>query len=198
MKADNEELRNVFFYEKGPSGSNSTNLGAFWATSIEPKLQDMICSVVAFDHLETFCLGDPTDFVTQTLGDTGFVTTQCLPMSVALNYTYKLDTRLIRPGSKRFAGIPEAASAFNTVTDSGYLAFMEALRVALKGEFFSGGVVAYRPVVVKRVKYVVEGHTPTRYAYRLPQTDEELVVGHVTEVLSNVRLSHQVSRGNGR
>lgn len=161
-------------------------------------MQNITCSVLTFDTVEAHSLGDLSDFDEQTWGDTGLNVITPLPLHSALNFTLKLDTRAVKPGSKRIACIPEAATAFNLVTDATYLGDVEDFRLFLKQTLQESSSDAWRPVVVKRVKEAVPGTTPTRYTYRLPETDEELVFGHVREVLFNSRISHQVSRGNGR
>jgi len=196
--ADNEEFRNTFFYRRLGGGTDTAQALANWENLIEPKLQDVTCSILTYVRLDAVNLGDPTDFATLALGDTGNVVTQSSPFHTAINFTYKLNTRAVRPGSKRITGIPENVTTFNVITDVAYIASLELLRAELGFNLRSGGVDNWKPVVVKRIKYVPDPAHPTRFAYRLPETDLELVFGDVVAVLVDTRLSHQVSRGNGR
>lgn len=194
-----EQIRNSFFFERSGAAASAADLATAWVAAYEPKLGNMTCSSISFDEVETTNLGDPTDFDTNVLADTGLDVRPMLPTSVALNFTLKLDTRAIRPGSKRFAGIPEEATAINVVTEAPYIAFLETLRLQLQTPLTSGGgATTWTPVVVKRIKYNPDPLRPDHFAYRLPEAGDPLTVGHVVQALVDLTLSHQVSRSNGR
>jgi len=194
-----EQINNTFFFERSGAAASAAAVAGAWVTAFEPKIANMTCSSITFKTLDVTNLGDLTDFHTEVLADTGIDVRPMLPTSVAVNYSLKLDTRAIRPGSKRFAGVPEEATAINTITEAPYIAFLETLRVQLQTALTSGaGATTWTPVVVKRIKYVPDPLRPTHFAYRLPEPGDTLVVGHVVQALVNLTLSHQVSRANGR
>lgn len=198
MQADGEEMRNVFFYRKLAAGTNALQFNTLFDAQVIPDIVTLTTSNIFYDRLFTVNMGVPTDFHEFVLGDTGGAVEASLPMHTAINYTLKLNTREIRPGSKRFSGIPEAATNFNIVNNAGYLAFVETLRLQLGADLTDAGNPAWKPVVVKRIPYNPGGGGPPFTSYRLPAAGDPLVVGDVVTVLFNARISHQVSRGNGR
>jgi hypothetical protein len=73
---------------------------------------------------------------------------------------------------------------------------METLRGIFANNISNDDLLFAKFVIVKRVKYDVPGSDPVREAYRFPETDAELVVGNVLNVLTSRKITHQVSRGN--
>jgi hypothetical protein len=122
-----------------------------------------------------------------------FATDESLPSFAAIGYTLKLNTRAVRPGSKRIAGIPEIVTNRQTITDAAYIALMEAFRLKLQSPLV-GAADTWQLVVVKRVKTPVVGTVPLQYDYRMPTTDADLVYGSVVAALTSTTISSQVSR----
>jgi len=196
--SDNEPIRNVFFYRRVGGGVDVGQAILNFTTTMLPKIADVTTASVTYTGMQGYNLGDPLDFAELGFTEVGNVAADPLPMFAALNFTYKLNTRAVRPGSKRFCGIPESVTVHNVVTDATHLAAIELLRLEQEQNLRASGVDNWKPVVVKRVKYAPDPLRPTDFAYRLPETEGELVLGDVVVVLFNPRLSHQVSRGNGR
>jgi hypothetical protein len=144
-----------------------------------------------------YSLGDLTDFaeVSQT-GNTGNASGDMLPSFNAVNFTLRAASRAVRPGSKRIVGLAEGMVAGDFITNATTIGEMNAYRLALAATIESpNDNTEYFPVIVKRVPYTTSKGTE---AYRWPTTDAELVAPAVTGALLNLRVSHQVSRGNSR
>lgn len=151
------------------------------------------------ERLRVLNLFSLSDFYEGSLSGAGVHAGEMLPLFNAISFTKKVNTRAIRPGGLRVSGISEEASVGGLLTASGFPALLTAARGALALTINEDAVATYRPVVVKRVQYTIdEGLDSERQSYRLPANSGELVMGQVTTVLVNPRISHQVSRGNGR
>ena len=187
-------IENVFFYERTAPTGTAAVLVDSWIEFILPNILDIQTSSVQNVSISAINLGDLADFVDvpdDTEGNYGEVDT--LPAFNAVGYSLRLNTRAVRPGSKRFAGVPEEASLNGVLVLPGYLTVVEALRQTL---LEPAGVVGdtYNPIVVKRVKEEVVGTVPPKYTYRLPTTGDPLVVGEVVNVLTNRNVTSQTSR----
>lgn len=192
-----EEFHNIYFYfDEDGIGTAEGLVGSFFE-DVLPFVLDLQTNFARTERIVAYSLGDLDNYWeaiysgvvgTFSMGD-GF------PMHDAVNLTLRLNTRAVRPGSKRISGIPEASATNGVFTDSGWLSNLNLLRNALKDTLDDGATAnVFAPVVVKRVR---EGSAPN-YTYRLPETDGEAQIGYVTGVLYNARVSHQVSRGNSR
>lgn len=197
--AGGERMLNNFFFEAtGTGGSASEVSGLFTGgTGLISKIHPIQCDIVKDELLRVINLGSLTDFIETPLTGVGGITNGLAhPAYVALNYTLRLDTRAVRPGSKRFAGVPENWDEAGVINSAPALTTIDDLRTALGVATEITGTT-YTPVVVKRVLHPAD-ETHENPWYALPASDEELVLGHVSGVLVNLHLSHQVSRGNGR
>jgi hypothetical protein len=194
-----ENLLNKFFFQKAGTGETAHKLAEAFdaASSWLSKINLIQESIVNNVDISVINLGDPTDFDVITASLTGGYSGDALPPHSAVNFTLKLNTRVLRPGSKRFSGVPESVQVNGVITDSTYITALNGLRTIMETDLAGLTTDIYRPVVIKRVPYTVALPT-THTAYRLPTTDEELSVGIVKAVVLNTRISHQTSRGNGR
>lgn len=192
-----EPLLNVYTYQRTDAAGSAVGLAAAFIQDVMLEIEAVQTTLVAHTLVRVYSLGDLTDFAETTLTDhLGNINSPTLPSFNAVNYTLRAASRAVRPGSKRYAGIPEADVTNDTITAPAYIALLEALRVQLSDVIESpGDSSTYFPVVVKRVPYV----TPKgNDAYRWPQPGDTLVAPAITGALLNLKISHQVSRGNSR
>lgn len=189
-----QEIQNVFFYNHIAGDGLATDLALAFEADVLDYMRGLQVHALEIYGIQAFNLGDYTDFVTLPLADTGnYGDVDYLPSYVAVGYTYKLNTRAIKSGSKRIAGVPEEVTAGNSITDAGYITGMEALRTHLLANVVSGGDT-WQPVVIKRVKTAIPGTTPVKYRYSLPVSPAEAEIGNVVQVLTSNTLTSQVSR----
>lgn len=187
-----EPCQNVYFYQRlDPAGDASDLLAAFEA---EVKTDLKACQSGDLVHylLRVINLGNVADFDEfSTAGDVGGIGQPIRNTFDAVNMTLRPSARTVRPGSKRFAGIPEDDASYTNgvIVGAAHLTRWQTLRVAL-GALLVGSLAQYQPVIIKRI--------PSGGSYRLPETDLELVAVPVAQVLFNPRITHQISRGNQR
>jgi len=194
-----ESILNNFFFRRAAATGTAADLidAVNNATDLIGKWQDCQTNNMKGVLLKAINLGLLTDFREEAYAFAGgAVYGGDMPIHDAINFTLRVDTRAVRPGSKRLAGLGEDAVVNGVVTDAGYIAALEALRLELETPQV-GALDTYLPIVVKRVLRPPDvDHEHERYT--LPETDGELVIGNVTSALVNLRVSHQTSRGNGR
>lgn len=189
-----EEPENIFFFERlDPAGTADDLITAFEDTYLDP-IRGVQSNQIITRRISCLNLGDLGDFadrVENLAGTAGAGDT--MPAFAAVGYSLRLNTRAVRPGSKRFAGVLEAFVLNGVITDPGYLDLLEDLRVILD-DVAVGALASYQPVVVKRIKTAKVGYTPPAYKYTLPKDGDPLVLGLVTQALLNPKLTSQVSR----
>lgn len=194
-----EKMLNNFFFTSLDAGANSEDL--YTGMTAPGELIDSInaiqADIVKNDSLRIINLGLLTDFLEQGVPGEGSGSSESsLPPHSAVNYALKLNTRAVRPGSKRFSGVPEDAQTNGVISDAAYIVSIAALEIKLS-DVVASGSATFTPVVIKRIRIEPDVDHPN-VRYRLPETDGELVFGTVTAALVNLLVSHQVSRGNGR
>lgn len=194
-----EPFLNNFFFTSVDVGAGAADL--YEAFAAEDSLHEKILGIQNANmhsrNLRVINLGSLTDFFDNPLSGDGAVTAgEMLPPHDVVNFTLKLNTRAVKPGSKRFSGLSESMVASGAITDSGLILAIGTLEIAL-ADVIAGDTTLYTPVVVKRVRIEPDEDHPA-VSYRLPETDEELQYGLVTAALVSLKVSHQVSRGNGR
>jgi hypothetical protein len=195
---DTEVLLNVYFFQDLLLASTAENLCDAWIAGFLPKVIACQTATVVHDKVDCVNLADPGNFFETPTGDAGEFAGASMPAHDAVNFSLRLNTRAIRPGSKRYAGVPEPSTDRNFINDAGYIAALEDLRIQQSAVLLSGVVATFQPVVVKRVKYNPDPGDLTKFAYRLPETEPEFLSGDIVGALVNLRVSHQVSRNNGR
>lgn len=188
-----KQLENVFFFNHTAGAGVAINLAEALETGLLPLLADVQAQFVQNKSIEVINMGTLSDFISYPITGEGGFSGDVLPPYAALGFTMKLNTRAVRHGSKRIAGIPESIQANGVINNTPYLTNVEALRLWLQQEVVSADDT-WLPVVVKRVKEAVAGTVPQQYTYRLPVTDGELVLGEVVTVQTSQNLTHQVSR----
>jgi len=191
-----QAIQNVYFYRREDAGSDHADLLDAWVADVMPSvmaIQDpkIITDTVVAKNLENF-----SDFGETIVDDPGtYDAGQILPIFNAIGYTLRSANRLVRPGSKRITGINESVQLDGIITEAAYITRMETLRVALD-TVIGTDPLFFTPIIVKRVKYEVPDSDPVRFAYRLPETDEELVLATLLGVTTSTHITHQVSRQN--
>jgi len=193
-----ELILNVYFYQDLLLASVAQNVVESFVADMLPKVRAIQTNVLKHEVIDAVNMADPANFYETPINLLGLVATEAMAAHDAINYSLRLNSRALRPGSKRYCGIPDNASSNNTFADSGFLAAAETLRVQLFTPLLSGVLVTFQPIVVKRVPYNPDPLDLGKFAYRLPETEGEFVFGDVTSALLNLRVSHQVSRNNGR
>lgn len=186
-------LENVFFYQRTAGAGNWLDLAAALELAILPPVNAIQSAVVVNDFFQIINMGNPADFGDYPIEGAGGISTAALPPHSSISYTMKTNTRAVKKGGKRFAGVPEANVENGKINDTGYLALIETLRVRLSLEIVDD-TNTWLPVIIKRVKEPVVGTVPLQYTYRLPINDSELVVGEIVTVLTTDNVGHQVSR----
>lgn len=193
-----EKVLNVYFYQDLLLAATAETLVDAWVAGVQPKVLDIQDVIVRHILVDAVNLADPANFFEFAQDVGGEYDGDALPPHCAVSYGLRLNSRALRPGSKRYTGIPEAVQVNGTITNSTYITQMEALRVQQSDILLSGVLSTFQPIVVKRVPYTPEGSPEGHIAYRLPEDDGEFVFGNVIEALTTTHVSHQVSRGNGR
>jgi len=192
-----EEMMSNYFFNKTAGSGTAGDLAAAFIDTFVPAISAFTVSAVINKLIRVINLGDLTDFVETVDVTAGALADQPLPIFSAVGYTLKLDTRAVRPGSKRISGLSENSGQGGVITDVATFALVNALRELMFAPLTDGSST-WQQVVLKRVREDVVGTVPLQHTYRLPETDDELIFGSVVECLTSPNLSHQVSRGNGR
>lgn len=195
---ENETILNVYFFQDLLLASIAQNVVEAFELGFLPKVQAIQTSNLVHVKLDAVNMADPSNFYEKVISAAGTTTSDPLPAFNAINYSLRLNSRALRPGSKRYCGIAEEYTVKNRVTNAGYIALLEALRVQQSDILLSGVLETFQPIVVKRVPYTVGSGDDAHTAYRLPENDGEFVFGNIVDSLLNLNVSHQVSRGNGR
>lgn len=186
-------INNVYFFEHTAGAGVAIDLAQAFQSQYLPVIGALQSILIWSTFLEVINLGDLGDFVSYPVEANGSYGGDVLPPYAAYGFTQRVNTRAVRKGSKRIAGVPESAQANGVVTFPDILDAMEDFRILLESELTDVSDT-WLPVVIKRVKTPVVGTVPLQYTYRLPTSDLELVVGEVVNVSTSPNLTHQVSR----
>jgi len=186
-------LENVFFFDHTAGAGNATDMATAFGDAFSTLINQIQAPIVKNYSIDVINLGDLGDFASVPWLGSGTQVGDALPPYAAIGFTLKVNTRAVRKGSKRISGVPESAQIDGKLTNEGYIAAVELLRLAMQQEVVTASDT-YLPVVVKRIKEPVVGTVPLQYTYRLPTIGDTLVTGEVVVVLTTTSLSHQVSR----
>lgn len=188
------DIQNAFFYEREEPTGTAADVAEQFVTNILPTILAIQSAAVLNVNLVAINLGDLADFETVPLtggGTYGDVDT--MPAFNAVGYSLRLNTRAVRPGSKRFAGVPEEASLNGELVLPAYLTRVETLRTVLDDPI-GATLGLYNPIVVKRIKEPVVGTVPPKFTYRLPTVGDPVTVGVVVSALVGRQVTSQTSR----
>lgn len=193
---NNEQILNIYTY-LGDVGQTAVNLVAAFQEDVLPQIRAIQASQIITTRFVAQSLGNLGDNSDVDVFLGGFVTpVSILPVFNAIGFTLRPASRVVRPGSKRIAGIYEEALANGVITNADALVALENIRLALDSDISDLDVLFFEPIIVKRVVYDVPGSDPVRQAHRYPETDEELVYSLLSGVKTSPRITHQTSRGN--
>lgn len=192
---DQYPMENIFFYNHISGEGFATDLALAFESDVLNNIIPLQVANALWEGIQCYNMGDYSDFVNLPLATSGsYGDVPREPVFVAVGYSLKLNTRAIRQGSKRFSGIPSEVSNEEIITSAGYLASMEALRLALLANVTGSGDV-WEPTVIKRVKTPVAGTVPLKYRYNLPVPPATTAdTGKVVAVTTSSVLTSQVSR----
>ena len=189
-----ELAQNVFTFEKLDPLGTAEDLVDGFITDYLAEIRRVQSSSVGTYEVSAINLGDFSDFHSEPVALGGLAGAgDTMPAFNAVGYSLRPNTRLVRPGSKRFSGIPEAVVLNGVITEPGYVDAVEDVRIKLDDNVV-GVLSDYQHVIVKRIKEPVTGTVPLRYTYRMPTTGDTLVLGLVTQAFSNLEVTSQVSR----
>jgi len=194
QEAEGQQLENVYFFNHAVGDGVSTDLCLDFEGEWLPLILALQTSDVVTVGVSAYNMGDLGDFATLPLASNGtYGAPPRKPLFTAVGFSFKLNTRAVRGGSKRIAGVPSEVANLDTITSSGYLASIEALRLAYASNMV-GASDTWQPIVVKRVKTAVSGTSPVKYKYNLPVPPAEATIGSVVAVTTSPILTSQVSR----
>jgi len=189
QNCQNQEIENVYFFNHSVGDGLSTDLALDFEGQWLNAILDLQTNAMVTTGIAVYNMADLSDFANLPLNSTGRRgLVEQLPTFAAVGYTFKLNTRAVRPGSKRIAGIPESVTSLNQIIDVDYLGFMEALRLKFQAPMV-GAADTWNLIVVKRVKTPIVGTVPLKYNYRLPETESDFVAGNVLSALDRDRKS---------
>lgn len=200
--AGGEKFSNVWFYRALDAACSAQDLQGAWGSTAGMLGLVAFCQTLKVQHVsvQVMNLFSLTDFFEGSVNLEGELPGQALPMHSALNFTLKLNTRGIRPGSKRISGLSEAGNEDGIMVGTTEVGNINALAAAMSVDIAGEGSAAYEHVVVKRIATEVAAteERPAHTEYSLPENVGELNYGRVVAALVNLHISHQTSRGNGR
>lgn len=189
-----EETHNIFTFEQGEA-SDPFALSDAFITTLVPLINAIQHEDIKNVSVRAYTLGATGALWDQDVTGAGALAgSDMLPLHDAINFTLKTGIRAVRPGSKRFSGIPEVEQAGGFITAPAYTTSLNTLRVALASPVSAEAGIDFYPTVIKRIKYEVPDSDPVRFAYRFPEVGDPLVYSRVSVVLLNTKISHQVSR----
>lgn len=192
--------QNVFFYQQVTGtalGADAIARGA--AATLALPLRNLQTGDISYEFVSTVNLFNRADIGSFNfpVGSVGLRIGSSEPSFVSVVYRIARTIATMKSGSKYFWGISE-----NDVEDgemqSGSFALLDALLSAIRAIPSVSGVQngEFKPIVVKRIKYVEGGKTK----YRLPESLSELVsypvAGNASYLLPvSTRNSRKIGRG---
>ena len=194
----NEPMENVYFYRGLTSDATAADLIDAFQFQILDAVNNLQTDAVSGVDIRVISIGDFTDFAQETDTSTGNNPGTDANTSVAaVNLTLRTNVRNIGPGSKGYSGIGDEFIEANYIVDTDIIGFLNTLGTLLASQIGVGGADTYQPVIVKRIKVIPEDPDKRPY-YRLPEDLAEADYADVMNTLINLKMSHQVSRGNGK
>lgn len=169
---------------------NSTHL----PTIAEISSGDLLYTNIAGRNL--YNAADAYDLAISLTGQGASAPNDTLSSFVATGFTLMPETPLVKPGSKRFAGLWESAQVDGVITDAGTITICNNVAAKLEAPVTIGTVIfdpVFLPVIVKRVR----SGTPGNYEYRLPANAGEGQWSNIVVALFNAIVTSQVSRKIG-
>lgn len=198
-----QQCQNVFFYQLidqvGTGVSPSEKLAQEFDNQIlsnaDGFLNDFWATTWRKHGIRVIDLFDLSDLYTLLIGDAAVGTnaTATAPSFTAAGFHTPQETRAVRAGQKRFAGVVESATTGDAWT-AGFAAGVSTLESLLGSNILwseAGLSMTFAPVVVKRIKEVDEDG---KVSYRLPTNLSESEFFYANSWSLIPRVTSQVSR----
>lgn len=192
VTAGGVEMLNVYTYRGTGTGVAADLVQAFQDDVMAPILGQQPTDITHY-LIKAQSLFDPSDFASDSVNLDGVWGVGGLTPFTAVQFTFRVPTRLIRPGGKRIGTVPEDASLDGVINNATYITAIEATRVQLGATINPSGVGAatFEPVLVKREKYTTSGGSE---AYRMPTVKATALVVAIQSVAVQLNVASQVSR----
>lgn len=189
---DNVEMLNVYQFRGTGTGTAADLVQAF-----QDGWMAAILGIQPTDHrhylIKAQSLFDPSDFFSESVSLDGTWGVGCLTPFTCVQFTYRVPTRLIRPGGKRIGSVPEDASANGKINNATYITAIELVRSNMGTVINPSGVgsATFEPVLVKRDKTTNLDGSVT---YSMPTVKATALVVAVSSVTVSMNVGSQVSR----
>lgn len=163
-----QQCLNEYWYRQGAGSGGAPELaGAIEAdllTTIFNNQHELVKGVA----LKTYNWNNALDFDERSLTSwEGALTGDCLPSFVAVGFTCLRGRTDMKPGQKRFVGVPANVDDAGIITNAGYITGLLAQEVVLGQTLSHGGSGSdWSPVIVRRINFA----TPPAKDYRPPVT----------------------------
>lgn len=170
-----------------------------WYDQIFPSIQGIASEDVSYSEIRVRNLFTQSDRYNLAISEVGTGATegaQTLPTFAAFGYTLLPETPVVKPGAKRFVGVPEICQADGVINVGGYITTLQALETKLEAAVTVGAVIqdpCFVPIIVKRIR----SGSPGAYEYRLPETSLEAVFSKIAVAAFNAIITSQISRKVG-
>jgi len=197
---DAKSHENVYFYVQDwnpivTTTPTARRLAEDWRDEVLPTFTQGLPSFYATSAVNVKNLFDDADAYDLGLNLPGTLNmsgTEPMPAFTNSVTTLATDNASIRKGRKSFLGLRESDQISGTLTSSGLsIAAAKGAACLLYVTGAALGAKAFRPCVVKRVKYETESGV---FAYRLPINLAEKIIGSILSAVTSALVSSMVSR----
>lgn len=187
-------LLSVWHFQNIAGAGSAQHLANTFNTEVLPGLANLLTDKIDFERIEVDHLFNTTDFyVLQSLSENeGNVVQDAMPPGVTVGLRFPTTDRAIRVGYKRFSGASED-SALNGFLTTASVNVWQTWANTLMPNIDSGDGIAYRVVIIKRIKYTTPSGKP---AYRLPNSLAEM--GNNLSVPTSVVVVNALGSQNSR
>jgi hypothetical protein len=190
-----QRVDNTYFYRNnqiGEGGLNSEDLANTWVSDVLPTILAIQPTELVHEQLVVQNLFNVADYFALALSEVGETGSgdATMPSFNAYGFSLVQDNGAIKNGSKRIAGVQEAAQEEGVITNATYMGFLDDIADILIATLIEGILPTWVPTIVKRI-LVTPG------IYRLPANSGEAVLGSVVEAVWNTLVTSQVSRKVG-
>ena len=148
-----QQTINEFWYRQVNGAGGSSDLAQAFLDNLLPAILAITCQSTGYNGLNIYNNANPSDFPELTFDfELGARNTASLPSYVAVSLKCARGRSDMRSGRKSFAGIPESVVENNTINDSGYIADLDLLELALNGTISDdGNANTFQQIIVRRV-----------------------------------------------
>lgn len=149
QQLDTQTVLSIFHYV-GLAAGTAAQLAVDFYTQIMPAILDIQSNQVHWSLLDVVNYNNLADFFSYSISQNGTVSGDYLSPFVASCFLYLRPTRSTRNGMKRFAGVPESASADGVLRSAGYVTTSNACATALQSIVTHSGVDTWQPAIGHR------------------------------------------------